>query len=329
MSDFLPQKTQVFYPAGCDIGTFQSGPRPPIAVDALSANAWPRCDWLLSASDSADWIAYAPCGNPTSLQIIQSELLPKIAAVWSGQHTVILNAVSPLPEALENTLQPLLVPFVYRTSAWELLVLPREFLANAGKLPLSDLVLQNNPILKSARRGLATQHLPALTASQPSLDENAFSRAIRRLFQNFRTLSAHRSCLEAGLLLLHDFDDSCHSLVQSLEGRGALQSADYWHGIMHRREPDAANASWWFRKAQNHPSLKILGVNLRTWLEELHVPPEILSCADNFTGHRWAFDPIRLTNLANSALDDRSGFAAQTAQILQYWEAVSLLTFGD
>jgi hypothetical protein len=98
---------------------------------------------------------------------------------------------------------------------------------------------------------------------------------------------------------------------------------------MHRREPDAANASWWFRKVQNHPSLKILGVNLRTWLEELHVPPEILSCADNFTGHRWAFDPIRLTNLANSALDDRSGFAAQTAQILQYWEAVSLLTFGD
>lgn len=329
MPDFLPPKTQLFHPAGRDIGAFPSGPRAPVAVDAAQATAWPRCDWLLSASESADWIAYAPCSNPASLQIIQSDLLSDAASLWSGKHTVILTAVSPLPHALENILQPLWVPFVHRMSAWELLVLPREFLANAGKLPLSDLVLQNNPVLKAARRGLAQEHLPGLTASQPSLNEKQLRLAIRKALKESNTSAQSCTCLEAGLLLLHDFDDTCHSLVQSLEGRGALHSADYWHGIMHRREPDAANASWWFRKVKDHPVLTQLGANLHNWLEEFQVPPEVLRCTDHLTGNRRVFDPIRLTNLANSAFDDRSGFAAQTAQILQYWEAISLLAFGD
>jgi hypothetical protein len=59
--------------------------------------------------------------------------------------------------------------------------------------------------------------------------------------------------LQAGLLQLHDALDASHSLSQGIEGRGRHQAGDYWHGIMHRREPDDSNAKYWFRQLGAHP----------------------------------------------------------------------------
>ena len=56
--------------------------------------------------------------------------------------------------------------------------------------------------------------------------------------------------LRAGLLLLNDFFDESHSCSQSMEGQ---QNADYWHAILHRREPDYGNAKYWFRHVGRHP----------------------------------------------------------------------------
>ncbi|MCA9099939.1 MAG: hypothetical protein R3C10_00240 [Pirellulales bacterium] len=53
----------------------------------------------------------------------------------------------------------------------------------------------------------------------------------------------------AGLWLYHDFLDRSHSLSQEIE----TTTGSYWHGIMHRREPDASNAKYWFRRVGQHP----------------------------------------------------------------------------
>ena len=53
----------------------------------------------------------------------------------------------------------------------------------------------------------------------------------------------------AGLWLLLDDLDRSHSVSQGL----STQEAAVWHGIMHRREPDPANAAYWFRRAGRHP----------------------------------------------------------------------------
>jgi len=45
------------------------------------------------------------------------------------------------------------------------------------------------------------------------------------------------ACL-AGLWLLHDFLDEAHTISQDID----TPTGSYWHGVMHRREPDAANA---------------------------------------------------------------------------------------
>lgn len=56
------------------------------------------------------------------------------------------------------------------------------------------------------------------------------------------------ACLSA-LWLLHDFLDRSHTLSQSLPST----TGSYWHGIMHRREPDAWNSGYWFRRVGKHP----------------------------------------------------------------------------
>lgn len=66
---------------------------------------------------------------------------------------------------------------------------------------------------------------------------------------------AERIAVAAGLHLLYDDLDGSHSLSQTIEGRGKNRNGDYWHAIMHRREPDYNNAKYWFRRVGAHPVL--------------------------------------------------------------------------
>ena len=58
----------------------------------------------------------------------------------------------------------------------------------------------------------------------------------------------------AGVWLYHDFLDESHTISQELDDA----TGSYWHAIMHRREPDAENSKYWFRKVGQHPVLKLL-----------------------------------------------------------------------
>ena len=48
----------------------------------------------------------------------------------------------------------------------------------------------------------------------------------------------------AGLLLLAGGLEDAHRIVQGFD----TPEAQYWHGIVHRREPDYSNAKYWFRQ---------------------------------------------------------------------------------
>jgi len=59
----------------------------------------------------------------------------------------------------------------------------------------------------------------------------------------------HPEAALSGLWLYFSRLDESHEISQnihSVEGR-------FWHGIMHRREPDAGNAAYWFRRVGRHP----------------------------------------------------------------------------
>jgi hypothetical protein len=57
-----------------------------------------------------------------------------------------------------------------------------------------------------------------------------------------------QACL-AGLWLRFDFLDESHSISQEIKAA----TGSFWHGIMHRREPDYDNAKYWFHRVPEHP----------------------------------------------------------------------------
>ena len=59
----------------------------------------------------------------------------------------------------------------------------------------------------------------------------------------------------AGLWLRFDFLDESHAISQEDEG---APNRDFWHAIMHRREPDASNSKYWWRRVGKHAVLKLL-----------------------------------------------------------------------
>ncbi|MDX1980261.1 MAG: hypothetical protein SFV51_08330 [Bryobacteraceae bacterium] len=53
----------------------------------------------------------------------------------------------------------------------------------------------------------------------------------------------------SGLWLYFSCLDESHSLSQGIH----TPEGSFWHGIMHRQEPDAWNSGYWFRRVGSHP----------------------------------------------------------------------------
>jgi hypothetical protein len=53
----------------------------------------------------------------------------------------------------------------------------------------------------------------------------------------------------AGFYLYFSCLDQAHTLAQNVSSA----EGSYWHAIMHRQEPDAENAAYWFRRVGAHP----------------------------------------------------------------------------
>ena len=70
---------------------------------------------------------------------------------------------------------------------------------------------------------------------------------------NVRDQDMAKCCL-AALWLYHDFLDESHTLSQEIH----TTTGSYWHGLMHRREPDYSNAKYWFQRVGDHPIFELL-----------------------------------------------------------------------
>lgn len=104
--------------------------------------------------------------------------------------------------------------------------------------------------------------LPQLAPQTPGRDREWLLQLLRA-YEPVQDLPEIRSAsdataLKAGLFCIHDYLEESHEFSQSVQNAGIHCSGDYWHHIMHRREPDSSNAKYWSRVVGNHPLLDLL-----------------------------------------------------------------------
>lgn len=117
-------------------------------------------------------------------------------------------------------------------------------------------------------------------------------------------------CCHSGLWLAFDFLDESHRISQEIE----TVEGSYWHGIMHRREPDYGNAKYWFRRVPRHPVFESLAEAAR----DLASQQGISDPHAQFLLHQHTWDPARFVDLCQAVAQGRARcdhFARQVAQI--------------
>ena len=105
-----------------------------------------------------------------------------------------------------------------------------------------------------------------------------------------------RCCL-AGLWLLHDFLDESHGISQDISGAEGA----WWHGILHRREPDYGNAGYWFRRVGQHPVFE----PLRQRAAELAIEAGSPS-GSAFLIRQTAWDPFAFIDLCEAVAQGKA-----------------------
>lgn len=92
----------------------------------------------------------------------------------------------------------------------------------------------------------------------------------------------------SGLWLYFSCLDESHALSQGISSA----EGSFWHGIMHRQEPDPGNSGYWFRRVRAHPVFEPLAASARDIMSRYRE-------VDFAAGAKW--DPFAFIDFCEAA----------------------------
>lgn len=286
---------------------------------------------------TANWLVISPTEIPRQLEAMLSSLVgdPETVGV------VVEAAATPLQSAVRASLPPPMGLMVRPVSPGDTVAIRVEAARDAGTAGLDRDDPAWNLVLRLAVRGGKVIVAPNTTASPAQAESGAFLPAlvpkrpsrglqwradlIRRIGARIgiANASADADALMAGLLQIHDFLDESHAQSQSVEHEGRHRCGDYWHAIMHRREPDYGNAKYWFHQVGRHPVFEELAAVARPILEEC---PDAVGdgwTSRLITSRGW--DPFAFVDLCAACAGDENAPLAIAARQVQWTEMLLLV----
>lgn len=213
-----------------------------------SADHLPDTDRLTAASHALESASAAigilPGAAHSDLSFIWKRLPSPVAACVvapESRGAILLDTRQTLPTPSSNSDQPI-QELVIRTSMKN---------PDAVARLASDGTTEDSPLPD------ASASLPELAPAPPGRERNWMALLLRQLkLRDYMAGEGDEVEMEAvlaGLLQVNDHLDESHNHSQSIQGKGQDVNGDYWHGIMHRREPDYGNGKYWFRRVGHHP----------------------------------------------------------------------------
>lgn len=299
-------------------------------VHVSSAAPLPVAEWSKSSSERL-----LLGTSQRRLDQIAASGLPAL----SDAGIVILKATSadPLPDELRGALP---APLAVLTSQWsfeDCLMVPRDVLPAtapgslwelAAEVALSGTAVTWRTLPAGTGDAAASTpaSLPRLAPPAPAAGLRWLERLIPRAVQTALPRPASRTdavALTAGLLQVHDFLDASHAQSQRIEGEGRNRAGDYWHAIMHRREPDYGNSKYWFRRVGRHPVFARLASTAAELLQNSPADQAKAWSRRVLPGGEW--DPLAFVDLCSEAARDEESPLAVCARRIQWTEMQLLL----
>ena len=121
------------------------------------------------------------------------------------------------------------------------------------------------------------------------------------------------ACCVSAVWLYHNYLDDSHTISQGIHS----QEGSFWHGIMHRREPDYPNGKYWFRNVGGHVIFEDI-YEVAVELASVEESEAAKAFVDSLDG-QW--DPYAFIDLVEDAArgaNDAEGYCRQVQQC-EWW----------